>query len=252
MLSARERQDLERLSKRFLEIQGTFIEGGLILAEIRDRKLYRETHKTFEAFAKEHLNVERRHAYRLIDGAVVARDLCPVGHIPMPTAERQVRPLTALQSPEQRAEVWKEAVEKSGGKAPTETIVRRVIKEKAMPQSEAPVASKNTRPKQLAAELASPRPYAYLCQTLDPNKEDQRLLAKTDRTLTIGRCVSTAARHIANHWTEEGYRDFIHCLLRYATEQTIRETIKSCNQALEALKETTNDSEHDAGIQHHH
>jgi hypothetical protein len=91
----------------------TFVKVGNALMEIRDSKLYRQTHKTFEDYCRERWGIERRHAYRLIDSAAVVSNLCPIGHIPK--SESQCRPLVGLE-PEKQKEVWKAACEISGGK----------------------------------------------------------------------------------------------------------------------------------------
>lgn len=51
----------------------TFVEVGQALAEIRDAKLYRASHKTFEAYCDEKWKFSRQRAYQLIDQAKVVR-----------------------------------------------------------------------------------------------------------------------------------------------------------------------------------
>jgi hypothetical protein len=50
----------------------TFVEVGQALTEIRDAKLYRASHKTFEAYCKDRWEISRPRAYELIDHAKVA------------------------------------------------------------------------------------------------------------------------------------------------------------------------------------
>lgn len=50
----------------------TFVDVGLALAEIRDARLYRETHTTFELYLDERWAMSRAKGYRMIDAAQVA------------------------------------------------------------------------------------------------------------------------------------------------------------------------------------
>ncbi len=73
----RERLYLER------KVERAFYEAGKALQSLRDRRLYRSTHKTFEEYCRDRFGFERRHPYRLIDAADVVDNLtqmCPIGH----------------------------------------------------------------------------------------------------------------------------------------------------------------------------
>src|SRR5690606_33165582 len=72
--------------------------------EIRDRRLYRVSHDTFETYCREKWNMERAQAYRLMDSAGVVKNLSPMGD--KPTSERQARPLTRLPA-ERQPEAWR-------------------------------------------------------------------------------------------------------------------------------------------------
>ena len=120
------------------------------MKELRDRRLYRSTHKTFEEYCLDRFGMKRAHSYRLIDAALVVENLsakCPPlgdnlleaptenqmspigrqkslrddwvtsGRQILPTSERQVRPLSSLE-PDQQCEVWQQAVSSAGGKVP--------------------------------------------------------------------------------------------------------------------------------------
>lgn len=103
----------------------TFIEVGQSLAAIRDSRLYRGTHATFEDYAVERWNLSRAHAYRMIAAAEV---VSPMGDIETPpTNERQARALGEVPE-EDRADVWNETVERTNGK-PTAAAVREVSEE---------------------------------------------------------------------------------------------------------------------------
>ena len=119
----RDRLHLER------QVERAFYLAGKALKELRDRRLYRSTHKTFEEYCRDRFGMKRAHSYRLIDAALVVDNLSPkclqIGDI-LPTNENQVRPLTKL-SPEQQRSVWQQAVSEAGGKVPPGRIVKDIV-----------------------------------------------------------------------------------------------------------------------------
>ncbi|WP_242056147.1 hypothetical protein [Nostoc flagelliforme] len=125
-LSETEERDRLHLERR---VERAFFEAGKALAELRDRRLYRSTHKTFEEYCRDHFGHSRRQSYLLMDAAVVFDNLLekcdPLDHI-LPTNERQIRPMTKLE-PQEQQEVWLTAVELAGGKVPTSRIVKDVV-----------------------------------------------------------------------------------------------------------------------------
>jgi len=125
----RERLQLER------KVERAFYEAGKSLALLRDKKLYRNTHDTFEAYCIDRFGFKRRHSYQLINAATVVDNLiqllnldqecAPVAHI-LPTAERQVRPLSSLE-PEEQKEAWISAIEAAGGKHPNSRQIKAAV-----------------------------------------------------------------------------------------------------------------------------
>jgi hypothetical protein len=111
----------------------TAVNVGRALLDIRDLKLYRKAFKSFEDYCRQRWGFMRAHAYRLIDAAGVAQNLSPIGDIPQPTHESQLRPLAPLE-PEQQREVWKEAVETADG----EPTAKHIEKVKAAKLKKAP------------------------------------------------------------------------------------------------------------------
>jgi hypothetical protein len=106
-----------------------FFEVAYALLEIRDRKLYRAEFKTFEDYCRIRWEFNRAHAYRLIGAAEVCRTLSPIGDIPLPENECQVRPLGGL--PAKIVEkAWRSAYEKAGkdGKI-TGALVQKAVTE---------------------------------------------------------------------------------------------------------------------------
>ncbi len=116
----RERYDLELLVER------AFYEAGVALRELRDKRLYRSTHRTFEEYYRERFGFRRSHSYQMIDAAGVVENLSAIGGQILPTNERQVRPLTRLE-PAQQLAVWREAVEQAGGRLPSGRIVKNIV-----------------------------------------------------------------------------------------------------------------------------
>ena len=98
--------ELETVIERGLQ---TFYEVGKALEEIREQKLYRETHKTFENYCRDRWGMARPTAYRFINAAQVMENLSPIGDI-LPRKENQVRPLTQL-SPELQIKIWQQQLE---------------------------------------------------------------------------------------------------------------------------------------------
>lgn len=151
------RAHLERLVER------AFYQAGKALEEIRARRLFRSSHKTFEEYCRARFGFERRRPYQLIDAAQVVDNLiqmhsliaedkmctngtqneldfvltdgseqtedkmCPIGTQILPTSERQVRSLVPL-TPDQQREAWTKAVQKANGKAPSGRLVNDVVK----------------------------------------------------------------------------------------------------------------------------
>jgi hypothetical protein len=125
-LSESEQRDRLHLERK---VEHAFYEAGKALTELRDRRLYRSTHKTFEEYCRDRFGYSRRQPYLLMDAAVVFENLAekcdPMDHI-LPTSERQVRPMTNLE-PEEQQKVWQQAVQKAGGKIPSGRIVQDIV-----------------------------------------------------------------------------------------------------------------------------
>ncbi len=119
------------------EIKEAFYRAGQALLQIREKKLYRSTHSTFEAYCAETFGFTRRYPYYLMEAATIVENLkqCERGVHILPTNEFQIRPLAAL-SAEEQAEAWLEALERSDGKAPSHNLVKAVVKEKKETEKE--------------------------------------------------------------------------------------------------------------------
>ncbi|MDF5720211.1 MAG: hypothetical protein PUP91_06920 [Rhizonema sp. PD37] len=120
------------------KVERAFYEAGKALTELRDRKLYRSTHKTFEEYCRVRFGHSRQKSNYLIAAAGVFDNLTTIccqnspiedkknDLLILPTTEGQVRPLTKLQ-PNQQCEVWLRAVEEAGGRMPSGRIVQDIV-----------------------------------------------------------------------------------------------------------------------------
>jgi hypothetical protein len=125
-LTTEEEGDLYHLKRK---VERAFYEAGMALMELRDRRLYRSTHATFEEYCRDRFDYTRRRPYQLIEAALIYDNLIKKCvkflHI-LPTKEGQVQPLSQLEREEQ-ASAWITAVEEAGGKVPPGRIVKDVV-----------------------------------------------------------------------------------------------------------------------------
>ncbi|MBD2364254.1 hypothetical protein H6G36_24245 [Anabaena minutissima FACHB-250] len=126
----------------FLErqVERAFYAAAKALKELRDRRLYRSTHSTFEDYCRSRFGFTHRHVNYLIAGSSVVDNLLgtigsqienpdemgTIGSQILPTSERQVRPLVPLE-PEQQRLAWQQAIEQAGGKIPSGRIVQDIV-----------------------------------------------------------------------------------------------------------------------------
>ena len=145
----KERTRLERL------VEKGFYQAARALRELRDQKLWRGSHRSFEQYCQDRFGFGRSRSSRLIESANVIENLLPIGQLEavnkdessmlpngqqgesvqtkthlseemiLPTSERQVRPLFGLESKKQRA-IWNEALKQTGGKVPSGGIIKKV------------------------------------------------------------------------------------------------------------------------------
>src|SRR6266404_3639004 len=117
---------LQELEQQMEQDQAAFARYGNALLEIRESRLYRQSHATFEDYCLERWQMNRAYAGKLISAAQVATNLYPIGY--KPESEGQVRPLVSLE-PDQQREVWQKAVETAPKGKVTAAHVERVKKE---------------------------------------------------------------------------------------------------------------------------
>lgn len=122
----------------------TFIEVGAAIGTIRDRRLYRTTHDTFEAYCRERWGWSASRARQLIGASEVATKLETVT-IVTPANEAQARELARVPE-EKRPQVWEEAVSAassngSGAPKPTAAQVRAAAERHIAPPPDAETAT---------------------------------------------------------------------------------------------------------------
>lgn len=117
-----------------------FIEVGNALIAIKQGKKYRAAgYATFEDYCQRRWSMSGRRGKQLVDAAQAVEEIGTTVQIPPPTNEAQVRPLTSLPTPEQKAEAWELAVEHAGGEQPTAKDVEAAVAAvKPTPQPVAP------------------------------------------------------------------------------------------------------------------
>ena len=144
-----DRQEAIALKAEIIKLMADFFVAlGEKLKYYQENKFYRFEADNFGTWCEQELGIQRAHAYRLIRAYEVyhcIQSQCrPMGdkkendyqnisqpNIPLPTSERQLRPLTKLPE-DQWFPTWCEAVERNGrnDKAPAGKIVEQVVKEK--------------------------------------------------------------------------------------------------------------------------
>lgn len=136
-LTVEEESDRNSLERK---VERAFYEAGMALMELRDRRLYRTTHATFEEYCRDRFDYTRRRPYQLIEAAQIYDNLSEKCvkflHI-LPTKEGQVQPLSQLER-ESQPLAWETAVEEAGGKVPTGRIVKEVV-QRIKDETSAPV-----------------------------------------------------------------------------------------------------------------
>jgi hypothetical protein len=134
--------NLERAVRQGLQV---FYRVGEALAEIRDRKLYKQHGFTdFRDYLRDYWNMGKSRAYQLIESAEVMKNITESKGVPnggqnlvlaksvhhggqnYPKSERITREL-AKAPPEQQAEAWKKAVETAPDHNPTAVHTRAVV-----------------------------------------------------------------------------------------------------------------------------
>jgi VRR-NUC domain len=132
LLEHKRLDELEAIIERGVQ---TFVEVGLALSEIRETRLYREVHATFDDYCRERWDFTDRRARQLIAAAEIGT-MVPV------ESERQARELAPLRDePKQLRETWAEVRENHS--EPTAADVRDAVKKLLVPKPSEDVTEKD-------------------------------------------------------------------------------------------------------------
>ncbi len=131
------REKLEE--KIFSTVRTFYIELGEALYELKENRLYKSTHRCFDDYSREVLDMAKRHADRYVQAFGVVKNLSPIGAengtnwsqnhpaLPLPKNESQARALAGL-SPEDQREVWQQAIETAPEGKITAAHVRKTVR----------------------------------------------------------------------------------------------------------------------------
>jgi hypothetical protein len=141
VLDVVERRSLENLEKVIEGGVESFLATGSALKEIRDQRLYREGHKTFEAYVKARWEFDRSRAYQLIEASDLKADLSTMvdknPKVSDVKTERQLRELRTV--PEGLIGDVIEKATEIAGDAPLTAKVLKEAREQVL-ESEEPTA----------------------------------------------------------------------------------------------------------------
>jgi DNA repair exonuclease SbcCD ATPase subunit len=121
-----ELEECEAIIERGLQ---TFYEVGAALLRVRELRLYRIGHSSFEAYCAERWGISRPRAYQFIEAAEVRSNLSTIVDT-LPMTESQARPLARLE-PDQQREAWQQALQRAHelGQRLTAALVEAIVKE---------------------------------------------------------------------------------------------------------------------------
>jgi hypothetical protein len=142
-LAPDEQGDLARCEAAIGNGIRAFIAAGAALREIRDRRLYRAAFGTFEEYCQNRWGIGRAHAYRMIEAAMVAENVSPIGDIPANI--EQTRALAGLE-PDQQRVGFRRSIETAPNGKLTGEHVRRVVDE-LFPRAGPPSAATGPPPR---------------------------------------------------------------------------------------------------------
>jgi len=128
-LSQSEADELGRCEAVIQRGLRTFFEVGTALLRIRELRLYRAEHATFEDYCQERWEMGRRYVNQIIAASQVRENLGAMAPKQLPENERQARPLARLEPELQRA-AWQQVLEAAAAEGRiTAAHVEQVVKE---------------------------------------------------------------------------------------------------------------------------
>jgi hypothetical protein len=127
-LSHEEKDLLQTHEETITEGLATFFEVGSALMAIKEARLYREKHSSFEAYCQQRWGFGRTYAWRVIGAAERLKLLNDEGTTRKPSSEFQMRPFLRL-APEAFPNAWKQVLERAKDGEITSKLIGRLIEE---------------------------------------------------------------------------------------------------------------------------
>jgi hypothetical protein len=117
-LTNTEKTELQSCEQEIDEnLRSYFFSVGEALTTIKEKLLYRATHRSFEGYCKERFGIGRAYSSRLRNAYAVAKNLSRTGT--MPRNEWQMRPLLKLETTDEQIKAWSLALTMAQGQQPT-------------------------------------------------------------------------------------------------------------------------------------
>lgn len=162
VLTASEAQTLAAQEELIRRGMSTFVDVGNALAAIRDARLYRATHDTFEDYCRERWGMTPQHANRTIAASAVVALLEPIGSTP--ATESQARPLARLPA-EQQPLAWQAALATAHAenRDPTAKDVTRAVATIVRQNNPKPEETQQKDPQTPDEPQEPPKPGTAMC-----------------------------------------------------------------------------------------
>lgn len=126
-LLPQEREDFEACEAAVDTLRKAFWAAGKALQVIRDARLYRETHPTFEDYIEDRWQMSRPQAYRLIAAWPLAEALSPIGDNRLNEGQvRELLPLAERHGQDAAVTVYRTIAETDGVKV-TATVLKGAV-----------------------------------------------------------------------------------------------------------------------------
>ena len=121
------------------KVKNAFYISGMALAQLKEERLYRNTHLNFDQFCQDIFGYSSDYAYLKIATAKVYQNLLDCTSLPpetptngrqpiLPTRQRQLRPIVkAKLDADAQVEVWQMAIAIADGKIPSGSIVSEAV-----------------------------------------------------------------------------------------------------------------------------
>lgn len=154
-LTKEQQDELAGLEQTIEKGQGSFVEIGMALKAIEEKKLYKTASKIqFPKYCRSRWDMSKAYAYRLIHAAEFVEKLRKLDGEDaikvFPVRESQVRPIVERLKANQWVSAWRQVLKAVGGGVITAAIVSKVVREKLEKSNDQDAADTNAAPQQAA------------------------------------------------------------------------------------------------------